>query len=152
MFAYSRLAAAALLGSCLWFSGSASGGIAPENQEAAGENSSFGKVVDRTAPIVEAFPTASTAHDGFFHCSGEMYDLSTPAYLIQGEGGANAEHEVAAGEIAPNGEHRRALLTPVPVAVPPATWAVLSTLPLVLLALRKRPRLARIAMRRRSEF
>lgn len=94
-------------------------------------------------------PRAVTVHGtwvgahAFVYTYGTMYDLNNliegpSGYVITDAAGINASGQIAATAIAPSGRIHAVLLTPgaVGVPLPPAAWAALIALPLLLIVKR----------------
>jgi probable HAF family extracellular repeat protein len=82
---------------------------------------------------------------GFLDVNGTMYDLNAlvsddSGYLITSAVAINADGQIAADAITPSGQEHAVLLTPTATALPlpPAFWASLTALPLLLVGKRLR--------------
>lgn len=112
-----------------------------------GGGTSEALAINNTGEIVGNSETATsgTATDGFLDVNGTMYDLNAlvsgdAGYVITSAVAINASGEIAADAITPSGQEDAVLLTPSTTAVPlpPALWASLTALPLLLLGKRLR--------------
>jgi probable HAF family extracellular repeat protein len=79
----------------------------------------------------------SSGGKGFLYISGTMYDLNEltvddPGYLITSAAAINASGQIAADAITPSGQEHAVLLSPTAIPLPPAAWAALSAVPLLL--------------------
>ena len=96
--------------------------------------------------ILVDFPTYSSSRTShaFLYTNGTEYDLSTlvvgaPGYVLEDANGINESGQIAGTALTPSGATHAVLLTPTAttsIPVPPAAWAVLTALPLLLIGRR----------------
>lgn len=118
-----------------------SGGVMHDLGSFGGTYSGAVAINDRGQVLVQSNAFGTMGLTPFLYTDGTAYELndlivSAPGYKLLAGDGINDSGEIAGTAEAPDGESHAVLLTPTSVPLPPAAWAALTALPILLIGRR----------------